>query len=120
MDSELNLKKDIHKYWEAVLDFRGDYDDYDWPINVDTSQFPELIEELYECLIKKGDNMNITGMLAVGNGEPCPLCVKEGDRKVKNVFISQPDNDILKHAIKEHRKELSQELFGGDNEELTK
>ena len=26
----LKLKEDIHKYWEAVLDIRGDYNDYDW------------------------------------------------------------------------------------------
>ena len=47
---EWNLKEDIHKYWEAVLDFRGDYDDFDWDIDIDTSQFYELIEELYNKL----------------------------------------------------------------------
>ena len=36
--------------WQAVLDYRGDYDDFNWPIETDTSQFPELIEELYSQL----------------------------------------------------------------------
>tara|TARA_Y100000593_G_C4049622_1_gene209065 strand:- start:135 stop:386 length:252 start_codon:yes stop_codon:yes gene_type:complete len=47
---ELGLKHDIHDYWEAILDFRGDYDDYDWPIEIDTSRFPELIDEFYNKL----------------------------------------------------------------------
>ena len=49
------LKEDIHKYWEAVLDFRGDYDDYDWPRETDTSKFYELIEELYNTI--NSDNL---------------------------------------------------------------
>ena len=43
---EWKLKEDIHKYWEAILDFRGDYDDFDeW--DYDTKEFPKLITELY-------------------------------------------------------------------------
>ena len=47
---EMRLEHHVHDYWEAVLDFRGDYDDYNWPIETDTSRFPELIEELYDKL----------------------------------------------------------------------
>ena len=50
MEDEWKMKEDIHDYWEAILDFRGDYDDYNWPIETDTSRFPELIEELYDKL----------------------------------------------------------------------
>tara|TARA_R110002051_G_scaffold322547_1_gene413336 strand:- start:2544 stop:2756 length:213 start_codon:yes stop_codon:yes gene_type:complete len=70
--------------------------------------------------------MTITGMLAVGNGEPCPLCIKEGDRKVKDVFISEQDNDLMKHMMEEHSRELNQmikmdnELFGGNDEKPIK
>ena len=43
---ELNLKEDSHKYWQAVLHFRGDYNDYnEW--DYDTKEFPKLITELY-------------------------------------------------------------------------
>ena len=38
--------KKSDKLWEAVLDFRGDYDDFDWPEDTNISQFSELIEEL--------------------------------------------------------------------------
>ena len=46
----LELDEDVHNYWEAVLDFRGDYDDFNWPIDTDTSKFPELIDELFNKL----------------------------------------------------------------------
>ena len=46
----LGLKHNIHDYWEAVLDFRGDYDNYDWGREIDTSRFPELIAELNDRL----------------------------------------------------------------------
>ena len=47
----LQLKEDIHKYWEAVLDIRGDYDDYDWiETDTDITKFPELLKELYNVL----------------------------------------------------------------------
>ena len=47
---DLDLKHDIHDYWEAVLDLRGDYDDFNWPIETDTYRFPELIAELHDTL----------------------------------------------------------------------
>ena len=49
--------------------------------------------------------MNITGMLAIGNGEKCPFCD----------MIMEKDTDALKHMINEHPKELSKELFDADN-----
>jgi len=36
------LKEDVHKYWEAVLQYRGDYPDI--------TPRPDLIHELYEVL----------------------------------------------------------------------
>ena len=46
---ELSLKEDSHKYWQAVLHFRGDYTDYnEWDYN--TKEFPKLITELYNKL----------------------------------------------------------------------
>ena len=68
----------------------------------------------------KGDNMDITGMLAVGNGEPCPLCLKESDRKATDVFISELDNDLIGHMLEEHPRELDNQLFGGNDEEPIK
>ena len=50
---DLDLKHDIHDYWEAVLDLRGDYDDYDWEKewpDEDTSKFPERANELYHAV----------------------------------------------------------------------
>jgi len=46
---DLKLKEDIHKYWEAVLDIRGDYNDYDWE-DTDVTKFPKLLKELYNVL----------------------------------------------------------------------
>ena len=45
----LKLKEDIHKYWEAVLAIRGDYNDYDWE-DTDVTKFPKLLKELYNVL----------------------------------------------------------------------
>jgi hypothetical protein len=53
--------------------------------------------------------MSITGLLAIGNGEPCPLCVKEG---VKDPVINGEEVDILKHMIFEHKEALDKKLFG--------
>ena len=54
MDGMWNLKEDIHQYWLAVLDARGDYNDFDWKEEgVDTSNFPELLEELEKEINKE-------------------------------------------------------------------
>ena len=46
--------------------------------------------------------MDITGMLAIGNGEKCPFCE----------LIMTEETDTLKHMQKCHEKELTKVLFG--------
>ena len=45
--------------------------------------------------------MNITGILAIGNGEKCPYCDKIMDR----------DTDSVKHLLDNHAKETMEALF---------
>tara|TARA_Y100001963_G_scaffold68502_1_gene95448 strand:- start:856 stop:1035 length:180 start_codon:yes stop_codon:yes gene_type:complete len=58
--------------------------------------------------------MDITGMLAVGNGEPCPFCIKE--QRTENIFISQPENNILTHMMDEHKAAMEEALWGGQDD----
>ena len=44
--------------------------------------------------------MDITGMLAIGNGEKCPYCD----------MINEENIDYLKHMISKHREELYKAL----------
>ena len=44
----------------------------------------------------------ITGMLAIGNGEKCPFCE----------LVVDEDMDILKHMIEHHKTDLNKTLFG--------
>ena len=53
--------------------------------------------------------MSITGILAVGNGEPCPFCVKEGR---KDPVINSAELDIFKHMIEEHKQDTVNQLAG--------
>ena len=55
--------------------------------------------------------LDISGSLAIGNGEPCPFCVKEDNRLVEDIFISDKDNDIVEHMMNEHPSELNRALF---------
>ena len=48
--------------------------------------------------------MNISGILAIGNGEKCPYCE----------IIIEENMDTLKHLMNEHPKELEQPLFKGE------
>ena len=50
--------------------------------------------------------MKITGMLAVGNDEPCPYC------KGEDKFILEEGKSFLTHLQKEHPVEFSKALFG--------
>ena len=50
--------------------------------------------------------MDITGMLAIGNGEKCPFCD----------LINEEDLDILGHMIEDHKKDINRILFGDNNE----
>tara|TARA_Y100001963_G_scaffold137892_1_gene202072 strand:+ start:1355 stop:1501 length:147 start_codon:yes stop_codon:yes gene_type:complete len=48
--------------------------------------------------------MNISGILAIGNGEKCPYCE----------IIIEDNTDTLKHLMDSHPKELEQTLFKGE------
>ena len=48
--------------------------------------------------------MNISGILAIGNGEKCPYCE----------IIIEENMDTLKHLMNKHPKELEQTLFKGE------
>ena len=50
--------------------------------------------------------MNITNILAVGNGEKCPYC---------NLIMTE-DTNTLVHMTEMHKEELNKALFGDDNE----
>ena len=50
--------------------------------------------------------MNITGMIAIGNGESCPYCNK----------IMEADTDSVKHLLDHHAEQVMGELFGDNNE----
>lgn len=49
--------------------------------------------------------IDVSGVLAIGNGENCPFCV--GD----TVFVASEDNDIVEHMMNEHPSELNKALF---------
>ena len=49
--------------------------------------------------------MNITGMLAIGNGEKCPFCDK----------IMEKDTDSVKHLLDHHAEQVMGELFDDKN-----
>jgi|TARA_Y100000034_G_scaffold14855_1_gene15589 hypothetical protein len=46
--------------------------------------------------------MDITGMLAIGNGEKCPFC---------DLII---DDDTLGHLIENHKEDVNKVLFGDE------
>ena len=50
--------------------------------------------------------MDITGILAIGNGEKCPFCE----------IIVNKDLDTLRHMMNDHPKEINKVLFGEENE----
>ena len=52
--------------------------------------------------------IDITGVLALGNGERCPFC----DKNDENAFIMQPGKDFIKHCVEHHPSELNAALFG--------
>ena len=62
-------------------------------------------------------SLNITGFLALGNGEVCPFCLKdsENDVKVDDVFIIGPEKDLLGHMQDKHPKDFSKAI-GFDDE----
>lgn len=79
-------------------------------------------------------------MIAIGNGEPCPFCLKEQGidssqfkslhrimrdethplytekrKRYNKVFINQPDNDFLQHLMDKHPSQMEKALFGGED-----
>ena len=48
--------------------------------------------------------MDITGMLAIGNGEKCPFCK----------MIMYEDTDNLGHMIECHKEKIKEVLYGKD------
>ena len=52
-------------------------------------------------VLSKEKLMDITGIMAIGNGKKCPYCE----------LINEEDTDILKHMMENHRKEFNKELF---------
>ena len=46
-------------------------------------------------------------MIAIGNFEPCPYCVKEGNPTTYN---HKPQKDIIKHFMKAHEKQFAKDL----------
>ena len=55
--------------------------------------------------------INISGMIAIGNGEPCPFCVTEDNRLTDNVFVMEAGKNFMEHMISEHPSELNKALF---------
>ena len=45
--------------------------------------------------------MNITGLMAIGNGEKCPFCEK----------IMDKDTDSVKHLLDNHAEQTMETLF---------
>ena len=56
------------------------------------------------CVRCKEKEMNITGMLAIGNGEKCPFCE----------MIMNEDSDTLGHMIENHKENIMEILYGKD------
>jgi|TARA_Y100000034_G_scaffold75454_1_gene90660 hypothetical protein len=48
--------------------------------------------------------MDITEMLAIGNGEKCPFCE----------LTMNEDSDSLGHMIENHKEKLKEVLYGKD------
>ena len=55
--------------------------------------------------------IEFTGHLAIGNGEPCPFCVTEDNKLTEDVFIMEEGKDIMEHMMSEHPSELNKALF---------
>ena len=48
-------------------------------------------------------------MIAIGNGEPCPLCRPKMDK----VFIMCEGANFLEHLMDNHSDQIDDYLFGG-------
>ena len=54
--------------------------------------------------------LEFTGHIAIGNGEPCPFCVTEDNKHTEDVFIMEEGKDIMEHMVDEHPSELNKAL----------
>ena len=54
-----------------------------------------------------GHDCEVQIMIAIGNFEPCPYCVKEGN---PTPYIHKPQKDIIKHFEKAHAKQFYKDL----------
>ena len=52
--------------------------------------------------------MDITELMAIGNGEKCPFC---------DLIITE-DTDTFIHMTKMHKSKLNKTLFGDNNEKI--
>ena len=57
--------------------------------------------------------MNVTGMLAIGNGEKCPFCSKKSK---KRVFVASVKNNFVAHCVECHPEKFAQAIFGMPDE----
>ena len=55
--------------------------------------------------------IEFTGHLAIGNGEPCPFCAQQDEIDPKDIFINSEDKDIMEHIMDKHPSELNKALF---------
>ena len=92
--------------WIATVGYKYGYD---W----DNLPTDEEITKINKREVK----MNITGFLAIGNGEICPYCLKDSENSIKTteVFIMGKDKDLLGHLNEKHPKEFK-EALGLDDE----
>ena len=54
--------------------------------------------------------MDITGMIAIGNGEKCPYCDK----------IMKEEEDTVKHLLNNHAKQTMEALYNDNNNSINK
>ena len=64
------------------------------------ADFINYVEYNTQILLKE-KVMDITGMIAIGNGEKCPYCD----------LIMEQDTDSVKHLLDHHAEEVMEELF---------
>ena len=64
------------------------------------ANFIDYVEYNTQVLLKERV-LNVTGMIAIGNGEECPYCD----------LIMEEDFDSIKHVLDCHKKQIVEELF---------
>ena len=67
-----------------------------------------MVEETTSASLSRA-SMEITGFVAIGNGESCPYC---------DLIQGKDFEDAMLHLLKNHEKELSDALNGKTNDEV--